>query len=138
VPAAQGLLADRALALALALVGVDALSRARPRRGATTAGRLRRPELLPLWVGLGGLIGLPPFGAYAARLHGWTAVAGDRPELAGIALAAGVLGLVGLKRVADGVVSAGAEGKGEDERRPAWRRSVPLVLCGLYLTYQLV
>jgi hypothetical protein len=138
VPAAQALLADRALALALALAGVDALARARIGRGATTGERLCRPDLLPLWVGLCGLIGLPPVGAYAARLHGLAAVAADRPELVAVALAAGVLGLVGMKRVADAVVSDAVEGKGKDERPTALRRSVPLVLCGLYLAYQLV
>jgi hypothetical protein len=137
IPAAQALLADRALALALALIGVDALRRARPARGATTGQRLRRPDVLPLWVGLWGLIGLPPLGAYAARLLGWGAVAGDRPELAVVALAAGVVGLVGLKRAADAVVSDAVEGKASDERPTALRRSVPLVLCGLYLAYQL-
>jgi hypothetical protein len=126
---------DRALALGLALIGADAAARWPADPGGSPPGQLLRPATLPLWVGLAGLAGLPPTGGFAARWLELSALWPERPELLGLALLGGGLGLLGLKRAGDALVGAYGQPRPAADGEPpsAWRLAAPLVLTGLYL-----
>ncbi|HEV8634187.1 MAG TPA: hypothetical protein VG370_08110 [Chloroflexota bacterium] len=131
--AAGAALVDRAFALGLALVGADALARWPADRRTPPARRLLRPAALPLWVGLAGLAGLPPTGGFVARWLELAAVGAERPDLVGLALLGGALGLLGVGRAGDWLVAQPVEEQGGGERPSIWRFAAPLLLAALYL-----
>jgi len=108
--AAIALLLGRALGLATALLALDALARMPARSWRTPhRARLLGPAQLALWIGVGGLLGLPPTAGFLAGRAALETLAPERPDLALALLLATGLALVGARSLALALLLAPAE-----------------------------